>query len=103
SVTGRDLFRRPFLPLLEATFVPYGDAEAIEKAIDDRTAAVILEPIQGEGGVIVPPEGYLPAVRQTCTERGVLLILDEVQTGLGSTGEMFGCNHWGVVPDIISL
>ncbi|MDQ6654053.1 MAG: aminotransferase class III-fold pyridoxal phosphate-dependent enzyme [Acidobacteriota bacterium] len=103
SVTGRDLFRKPFLPLLEATFVPYGNAEAIEKAIDDKTAAVILEPIQGEGGVIVPPDDYLPAVRQICTERGVLMLLDEVQTGLGRTGEMFGCNHWGVVPDVMSL
>src|SRR6267143_3493492 len=103
SVTGRDLFRKPFLPLLSATFVPFGDAEAIEKAIDDKTAAVILEPIQGEGGVIVPPDDYLPAVRRVCTERGVLMLLDEVQTGLGRTGRMFGCNHWGVVPDIMSF
>jgi len=103
SVTGRDLFRRPFLPLLEATFVPYGDADAIDDAIDDRTAAVILEPIQGEGGVIVPPDNYLLAVRRICTSRGVLMLLDEVQTGLGRTGKMFGCNHSGVVPDIMSL
>src|SRR3984893_12557425 len=103
SVTGRDLFRKPFLPLLEATFVPYGDADAIDDAIDDQTAAVILEPIQGEGGVIVPPDNYLPAVRQICTEREILLLLDEVQTGLGRTGKMFGCNHSGVVPDIMSL
>jgi len=103
SVTGRDLFRKPFLPLLEAAFVPYGDADAIDDAIDDQTAAVILEPIQGEGGVIVPPDSYLPAVRRICTKRGVLLLLDEVQTGLGRTGEMFGCNHTGVVPDIMSL
>src|SRR6267143_4806487 len=103
SVTGRDLFRKPFLPLLETAFVPYGDAEAIDKAVDNDTAAVILEPIQGEGGVIVPPDDYLPAVRRVCTERGVLMLLDEVQTGLGRTGKMFGCNHWGVVPDIMSL
>src|ERR1700730_13431997 len=103
SVTGRDLFRKPFLPLLEATFVPYGHTDAIDDAIDDQTAAVILEPIQGEGGVIVPPDNYLPAVRQICTEREILLLLDEVQTGLGRTGEMFGCNHSGVVPDIMSL
>jgi len=103
SVTGRDLFRKPFLPLLEATFVPYGDAEAIANAIDDHTAAVILEPIQGEGGVIVPWDDYLPAVRHACSERGVLLILDEVQTGLGRTGKMFGCDHSGVVPDIMCL
>ena len=103
SVTGRDLFRKPFLPLLEATFVPYNSAEAIANAIDDHTAAVILEPIQGEGGVIVPSDDYLPAVRQVCSERGVLLILDEVQTGLGRTGKMFGCDHSGVMPDIICL
>ena len=103
SVTGRDVFRQPFLPLLEATFVPYGDAVAIDAAIDSDTAAVILEPIQGEGGVIVPPDDYLPAVRQICTRRGVLMLLDEVQTGLGRTGEMFGCNHSGVTPDIMSL
>jgi len=103
SVTGRDLFREPFLPLLETSFVPYGDAEAIDKALDEPAAAVILEPIQGEGGVIVPPDDYLPTVRRLCTERGVLLILDEVQTGLGRTGKMFGCDHSKVVPDIMCL
>ena len=103
SVTGRELFRRPFLPLLETAFVPYGDSAAIEKAVGDDTAAVILEPIQGEGGVIVPGDDYLPAVRQTCTSRGVLLIFDEVQTGMGRTGKMFGCDHTGVAPDIMSL
>src|SRR5215471_2086184 len=103
SVTGRDLFRQPFLPLLDAAFVPYGDASAIDKAIDSHTAGVILEPIQGEGGVIVPPDDYLPAVRQICSRRGVLMLVDEVQTGFGRTGEMFGCNHSGVVPDVMSL
>ena len=103
SVTGRDLFRAPFLPLLDVSFVPYGDADAIAHAIDSETAAVILEPIQGEGGVIVPPDDYLPAVREICTRREVLLIFDEVQTGLGRTGKMFGCDHAGVVPDIMSL
>src|SRR5216683_4652686 len=93
SVTGREVFRQPLLPLLETAFVQYGDAAAIEKAIGDNTAAVILEPIQGEGGVIVPRDDYLPAVREICTRRGVLLILDEVQTGLGRTGKMFGCDH----------
>jgi putrescine aminotransferase len=103
SVTGRELFRQPFLPLLAATFVPYGDAESIDKAIDDETAAVILEPIQGEGGIIVPPDDYLPAVREICTRREVLLIFDEVQTGMGRTGRLFGCDHSGVAPDIMSL
>jgi putrescine aminotransferase len=103
SVTGRDIFRQPFLPLLETAFVPYGDARAIENEIDQNTAAVILEPIQGEGGVIVPPDSYLPEVREICTRRKVVLIFDEVQTGLGRTGSMFGCNHANVVPDIMSL
>lgn len=103
SVTGRDLFRGPFLPLLDVAFVPYGDAGAIDEAIDDQTAAVILEPIQGEGGVIVPPENYLSTVRDICTRRNVLLIFDEVQTGIGRTGKMFGCDHASVVPDIMSL
>ncbi|HKC64548.1 MAG TPA: aminotransferase class III-fold pyridoxal phosphate-dependent enzyme [Pyrinomonadaceae bacterium] len=103
SVTGRDLFRKPFEPLLETTFVPYGEIEAMAEAIDSEAAAVILEPIQGEGGIRIPPDDYLPAVREFCTRRGVLLIFDEVQTGLGRTGKMFGCNHTGVVPDIICL
>jgi putrescine aminotransferase len=103
SVTGRELFRQPFLPLLDTVFVSYGDAAAVETAIDDDTAAVILEPIQGEGGVIVPRQEYLPTVREICTRRGALLIFDEVQTGLGRTGKMFGCDHDGVVPDIMSL
>jgi len=103
SVTGRDLFRQPFLPLLDVGFVPYGDASAIDKAIDNETAAVILEPIQGEGGVMVPADDYLPAVREICTRHRVLLIFDEVQTGMGRTGRMFGCDHAGVAPDIMSL
>src|SRR5256714_6675294 len=103
SVTGRDLFRNPFEPLLETTFVPYGEIEAMENAVDGETAAVILEPIQGEGGIRIPPDDYLPTVRELCTKRNVLLIFDEVQTGLGRTGKMFGCNHTGVVPDIMCL
>lgn len=103
SVTGRDVFRQPFMPLLEAEFVEYGETAALEKAVDEKTAAVILEPIQGEGGVRVPPDDYLPAVRKLCTERGVLLILDEVQTGMGRTGRMFGCDYYDVAPDIMCL
>jgi putrescine aminotransferase len=103
SVTGRDLFRKPFEPLLETEFVPYGDIRAMSLAVDATTAAMILEPIQGEGGVNVPPEDYLPAVRRLCSERGALLILDEVQTGLGRTGTMFGCNYSEVVPDILCV
>jgi len=104
SVTGRAVFREPFQPLLQdVAFVPYGDAAAIDKAIRGDTAAVILEPVQGEGGVVVPPDDYFPKVRETCTRRGVLLIADEVQTGLGRTGALFGVNHWNVVPDILCL
>jgi putrescine aminotransferase len=104
SVTGRAVFREPFQPLLQdVTFVPYGDASAIEKAIGRDTAAVILEPVQGEGGVIIPPDDYWPRVRETCSKHDVLLIADEVQTGLGRTGALFGVNHWSVVPDIMCL
>ena len=104
SVTGRAVFREPFQPLLQdVSFVPYGDAAAVEKAIRKDTAAVILEPVQGEGGVIVPPDDYLPKVRDICSRHDVLLIADEVQTGLGRTGALFGVNHWNVEPDIMCL
>jgi ornithine--oxo-acid transaminase len=83
--------------------VPFGDAAAIEAAIDDNTAAVMLEPIQGEAGVILPPEGYLRAVREICTRRGVLFIADEIQSGLGRVGETFACDREGVVPDLYLL
>jgi putrescine aminotransferase len=104
SVTGRPVFRDPFQPLLhDVAFVPYGDAAAIGKAIRKETAAVILEPVQGEGGVIVPPDDYFPKVREICSKHDVLLIADEVQTGLGRTGALFGVNHWNIVPDIMCL
>jgi putrescine aminotransferase len=104
SVTGRPVFREPFQPLLkDVAFVPYGDAAAIDRAITDDTAAVILEPVQGEGGVIIPPDDYFPRVREACTRKGALLIADEVQTGLGRIGALFGVNHWNVVPDIMCL
>jgi putrescine aminotransferase len=104
SVTGRPVFREPFEPLIpEVAFVPYGDAGAIDRAITAATAAVILEPVQGEGGVVVPPDDYLPQVREICTRRDVLLIADEVQTGLGRTGALFGVDHSNVVPDIMCL
>ncbi|MEA2590793.1 MAG: acetylornithine/N-succinyldiaminopimelate aminotransferase, partial [Actinomycetota bacterium] len=85
--------------------VPYDDAPAVEAAVSEATAAVLLEPVQGEGGVVVPGMGYLPAVRSICDDHGVALLLDEVQTGLGRTGEWFGFQAYGdhAVPDVISL
>jgi ornithine--oxo-acid transaminase len=83
--------------------VPYGDADALRAAIDDDTVAFLVEPIQGEAGVIVPPDGYLRAVRDVCTERGVLLMADEIQSGLGRTGTTFAVEHEGVVPDVYVL
>lgn len=104
SATGRDIFRKAFLPLVPGfTHVPYGDAEAVERAINEDTAAVIVEPIQGEGGVIVPPKGYLTALREICDRKDILLIVDEVQTGMGRTGKAFAVDHEGVVPDIMCL
>jgi ornithine--oxo-acid transaminase len=83
--------------------VPYGDAAALAAAIDDDTVAVLLEPIQGEGGVLIPPAGFLAEVRRLCTERNVLMLADEIQSGLGRTGETFACDHEGVVPDAYIL
>ncbi len=105
SVTAGHKFRRAFEQLLlrGVKFVPYNDADAIEDAIDGDTAAVILEPIQGESGVIVPSDGYLSAVRDICTDKGVLLILDEIQTGFGRTGRWFCKDHEGVQPDIMTI
>ncbi len=102
SVSGREVYRKAFEPLVGGvTHAPYGDTAAMAEAVGADTAAVIVEPIQGEGGVIIPPDGYLPSVREVCTRAGALLIADEVQTGLGRTGRMFACDHSGVVPDII--
>lgn len=103
TATGRDLFRDPFKPLLDNfTHVEYGEIDALAEVIDDETAAVILEPVQGEGGIIVPPEGYLKAVRELCDQYGVLLIADEVQTGIGRTGTWFGVDHEQITPDIMA-
>jgi len=96
--------RRNFGPLTPGfEVVPFGDADALEAAIDDDTVAFLVEPIQGEAGVIVPPEGYLARARELCTERNVLLIADEIQTGLGRTGATFAVEHEGVRPDVFIL
>jgi acetylornithine/N-succinyldiaminopimelate aminotransferase len=104
SATGQEKYRSGFGPLLPGfTIIPFGDIEALKKAVSKRTSAVILEPILGEGGVIVPPEGYLKQVRQLCDETGCLMLLDEVQTGIGRTGLMFACQHEGVTPDAMAI
>lgn len=103
SATGRKIFREPFEPLMSNfIFVPYGDASKIAETIDENTAAVIVEPIQGEGGIIIPPDSYFSEIRKICDEAGALLIADEVQTGLGRTGKMFAVEHYNVVPDMIT-
>lgn len=104
SASGRNKYKDPFRPLLETFhFVPFGDIAALEETINDTIAAVILEPIQGENGIFVAPDGYIQAVRKLCDQHGALLILDEVQTGLGRTGRLFACEHSGVTPDILTL
>ena len=104
STTGRPKYRTRFEPLMPGvTFVPFGDTDAAVAAITSDTAAFIVEPVQGEGGIHVAPEGYLPALREACDKVGALLIFDEVQTGMGRTGKMFGCEHDQVTPDIMTL
>jgi putrescine aminotransferase len=104
SVTGREKYRKPFEPLLPGvTFVPFDDVAAVAAAITERTAAVIVEPVQGEGGIIPASPGYLAELRRLCTERDVLLIVDEVQTGMGRTGRLFAVEHDGITPDILIL
>ncbi len=104
SVTWNPKYREPFEPLIPRTsFVPYGNIDKLAAAITDETAAVILEPIQGESGVNVPPPMYLAALRELCSARNVLLILDEIQTGFGRTGRFFACEHTGIEPDIMCI
>jgi acetylornithine/N-succinyldiaminopimelate aminotransferase len=104
ALTAQPAKQDPFRPLPgDVTVVPYGDAEALAAAVDDAVAAIILEPIQGEGGVIVPPDGYLAQARRIADDHGALLILDEVQTGVGRTGAWFAHQHEAVVPDIMTL
>lgn len=104
ALTGQPAKRAPFEPLPgEVTFVPYGDAEALRSAVTDETAAVFLEPIMGEGGVVVPPPGYLAEAREITTAHGALLVLDEVQTGIGRTGSFYAHQHDGITPDIVTL
>ncbi|MEP0813219.1 MAG: aspartate aminotransferase family protein [bacterium] len=104
SATDREKHRAPFDPLLgKFTVVPFGEADALKSAVTDEVAAVILEPVQGEGGIFPAPPGYLAAARAACDRAGALLIFDEVQTGMGRTGTNFACEHDGVAPDVMAL
>jgi len=104
ALTSKEAYRAPFEPLPgDVTWIPYGDIAALEAAVDDSVAAVLLEPIQGEAGVIEPPDGYLEAARAATTKHGALLWLDEVQTGIGRTGAWFAHEASGVVPDLVTV
>jgi len=104
SATGQDKIKKGFDPVLEGfDYVPFNDIEALRSKIDSSTCAIMLEPIQGEGGVCCPDPGYLKAVRRICDEKGVLLIFDEIQTGMGRTGKLFAYEHVDVEPDIMTL
>ncbi len=104
TATGQEKYQKAFLPLPEGfRYVEFDNIEALEAAVDDTVCAIMLEPIQGEGGINVPGERYLAGVRRLCDERGLLLIFDEVQTGIGRTGKWFGYEHFGIEPDIMTL
>ena len=104
SVTGQEAYQAPFRPLLpEVRFADFGDIESLKNCLDDKVAAVILEPLQAEGGLNSPPAGYLQAVKTLCAQNGSFLIFDEVQVGMGRLGQLFAYQHYGVEPDIISL
>ena len=104
SLTGQPSKREPFLPLLKGVkHVPYGDIESMRRAVNKKTAMVIIEPIMGEAGVIVPPAGYLQGVREICDATGALMVMDCVQTGMGRTGDWFGYEYSGITPDVITL
>ena len=104
SLTGQPSKREPFLPLLKnVKHVPYGDVDAMRRSISKKTAMVIVEPIMGEAGVIVPPDDYLQQLRQLCDKTGALLVIDAVQTGMGRTGDWFGYEYSGITPDVITV
>ena len=104
SLTFSPKYRESFQPLVEkVTFSPYGDIDALQTTVDKDTAFVILEPIQGESGIHVPPDGFLQDVRKVCDENGSLLVFDEIQSGLGRTGRMWASEHWETTPDIMCL
>ena len=104
TATAQEKYQDPFTPLVPGfSYVTYNDIKSMEEAIDDETVAVIIEPVQGEGGVNIPSKEYIQQLRQLCTDRGCLLICDEVQTGVGRTGEWFGYQNFGITPDIMAI
>ncbi|MFB5633362.1 MAG: aspartate aminotransferase family protein [Candidatus Nitrosomaritimum aestuariumsis] len=104
SLTFNPKYKKAFAPLVEkVSFASYGDIESLRSVIDEDTAFVILEPIQGESGIVVAPDGFLQEVRKMCDEKGILLIFDEIQAGLGRTGRLWACDHWNTAPDIMCL
>ncbi|MDQ3872328.1 MAG: acetylornithine/succinylornithine family transaminase [Thermoproteota archaeon] len=104
SVTYSEKYRKPFMPLLDGVkFIPYSDPSTLEEVIDDSIGSVIVEPIQGETGIIVPPDDLLPKIRDICNKRSLVLIFDEIQAGLGRTGKMWAGENWNTTPDIMCL
>mgnify|MGYP003043019043 CR=1 FL=1 len=104
SITFNPKYRKSFMPLVDKVdFSPFGDVESLRSKINKDTAFIIMEPIQGESGINVAPDGFLQDVRKLCDENGILLIFDEIQAGLGRTGKMWACQHWNTTPDIMCL
>lgn len=104
SITSSEKYRKPFEPLLDyIKFVPYGNTSKLVDAIDDKTGTVILEPVQGESGIIMPPAGFIQEVREICSRRSLVLIFDEIQSGFGRTGKMWAAENWNTIPDIVCV
>lgn len=104
SVTSSEKYRRPFEPLLDhIKFVPYGNARKLIDSIDDKTGTVILEPVQGESGIIVPPPGFIQEIREICSRHSLVLIFDEIQSGFGRTGKMWAAENWNTIPDVVCV
>ncbi len=104
SITSSEKYRKPFEPLLDyIKFVPYGNTSKLVDAIDDKTGTVILEPVQGESGIIMPPAGFIQEVREICSRHSLVLIFDEIQSGFGRTGKMWAAENWNTIPDVVCV